>query len=337
MQFKSTQFKSFKLATLVAALAFSASSFADITVYNGQHKEAAKAVAEAFTKATGIKVTLNSAKSEQLAGQLKEEGDKTPADVFYSEQTAPFAVLSEAGLLEPLSANTIKQTAHKGVPVAPNKDWIALSGRSRVVVYDHTKLSEKDMEKSVLDYATPKWKDKIGYVPTSGAFLEQVIAISKMKGDKVALDWLKGLKENGKLYAKNSVALQAVENGEVPAALINNYYWYALAKEKGADNLKTRLYFIRHQDPGALVTYSGAAVLKGSKNKAEAQKFVDFLASKAGQEALVAVRAEYPLRTDVVSPFNMEPYAKLQAPVVSATTAQDKEHANKLIEEAGLK
>ena len=128
------------------------------------------------------------------------------------------------------------------------------------------------MEKSVLDYATPKWKGKIGYVSTSGAFLEQVVALSKMKGDKVALNWLKGLKENGKLYAKNSVALQAVENGEVPAALINNYYWYNLAKEKGVENLKSRLYFVRHQDPGALVSYSGAAVLKASKNQAEAQK-----------------------------------------------------------------
>lgn len=330
-------FKSFKIATLAAALTFSASSFADITVYNGQHKEAAKAVADAFTQETGIKVTLNSGKSAQLAGQLKEEGDKTPADVFYTEQTATFADLSEAGLLAPISEQTIKQTAQKGVPRAPKKDWVALSGRSRVVVYDHTKLSEKDMEKSVLDYATPKWKDKIGYVPTSGAFLEQVVALSKMKGDKVALDWLKGLKANGKLYAKNSVALQAVENGEVPVALINNYYWYNLAKEKGVENLKSRLYFIGHQDPGALVSYSGAAVLKASKNQEEAKKFVDFLASKKGQEALVAVRAEYPLRTDVVSPFNLEPYAKLEAPVVSATTAKDKEHATKLIEEAGLK
>ena len=102
----------FQLATLAAAIAFSGIAAADITVYNGQHKEAAKAVTEAFTKETGIKVTLNSAKSEQLAGQLKEEGDKTPADVFYSEQTAPFAMLSEAGLLEPLSADTIKQTQH---------------------------------------------------------------------------------------------------------------------------------------------------------------------------------------------------------------------------------
>ncbi len=66
------QFKHFKLAAL-AALTFSASSFADITVYNGQHKEAAAAVAKAFEQETGIKVTLNSGKSAQLAGQLKKK------------------------------------------------------------------------------------------------------------------------------------------------------------------------------------------------------------------------------------------------------------------------
>ena len=123
---------------------------------------------------------------------------------------------------------------------------------------------------------------------------------------------VKGLKENGKLYAKNSVALQAVENGEVPAALINNYYWYNQQKKRRGKP-KSRLYFVRHQDPGALVSYSGAAVLKASKNQAEAQKFVDFLASKKGQEALVAARAEYPLRADVVSPFNLEPYEKIRS------------------------
>ena len=106
--------------------------------------------------AIAIKVTLNSAKSEQLAGQLKEEGDKTPADVFYTEQIGTFAELSDAGLLEPLSAETIKQTEYKGVPIAPKKDWVALSGRSRVVVNDKNNRTEKDLDKSVLDYATPK-------------------------------------------------------------------------------------------------------------------------------------------------------------------------------------
>lgn len=75
------------------------------------------------------------------------------------------------------------------------------------------------------------------------------------------------------------MALQAVENGEVPAALINNYYWYNLAKKRRGKP-KSRLYFVRHQDPGALVSYSGAAVLKASKIKLKHKKFVDFLASK---------------------------------------------------------
>ena len=83
--------KHFQIAALTGLMAFAGFASADITVYNGQHKEGSQAVADAFTKATGIKVTLNSAKSDQLAGQLKEEGDKTPADVFFSEQTAPFA------------------------------------------------------------------------------------------------------------------------------------------------------------------------------------------------------------------------------------------------------
>ena len=331
------KFRYAKLAVLSAVLLGSVPSFADIILYNGQHKEAAQAIADAFTKETGIKVTINSGKSEQLAGQLVEEGGRSPADVFYSEQIPPLVTLSAANLLETLPATTIANTQHKGVPVAVKKDWVALSGRSRVVVYDTRKLSEKDVEKSGLDYATPKWKNRIGYVPTSGAFLEQVVAITKLKGEAAALKWLQGLKENGKLYSKNTVALQAVENGEVPAALINNYYWYAAAKEKGVNNLHSRLNFVRHRDPGALVTYSGAAVMKSSKNKEEAQKFVAFMASPKGQQAMASVRAEYPLNSKVVSPFNMEPYAKLEAPEVSTTTIEDKERATRLLERAGLK
>ena len=326
-----------RLALLTTALIASSPAFADIVLYNGQHKEATQALADAFTKSTGIKVKINSGKSDQLAGQIKEEGGRSPADVFYSEQIPPLVTLSAADLLETLPAKTINDTRRKGVPVAAKKDWVALSGRSRVVVYDSRKLSEKDLEKSVLNYATPKWKDRIGYVPTSGAFLEQVVAIVKLKGEAAALKWLKGLKENGKLYAKNTVALQAVENGEVPAALINNYYWYAFAKEKGVRNIHSRLNFVRHRDPGALVTYSGAAVLKSSQNKAEAQKFVAFLAGKQGQQVLASARAEYPLHAGVSSPFNMGPYSKLEAPEVSATTIADKENATRLLEQAGLK
>ena len=51
--------KHFQIAALTGLMAFAGFASADITVYNGQHKEGSQAVADAFTKATGIKVTLN--------------------------------------------------------------------------------------------------------------------------------------------------------------------------------------------------------------------------------------------------------------------------------------
>ncbi len=76
--------------------------------------------------------------------------------------------------------------------------------------------------------------------------------------------------------------MKAVENGEVDMALINNYYWYTLKKEKG--ELNSRLHYFGNQDPGALVTVSSAAVLKSSKHPREAQQFCRLHAQRGRPE-----------------------------------------------------
>lgn len=314
---------------------------ADVTVYSGQHEAGTKAVADAFTEATGISVIIRKGSTEQFAGQLTEEGAKTPADVFWAEQVPPMLSLSDNGLLTPLDDAIIAATSGPGfetVPKAPNKDWVATSGRARVVVYDPDLIDEVDLAESVMDYATPEWKGRVGFVPTSGAFLEQVISIAKLDGEDAARDWLKGLKQYGTQYVKNSVALEAVERGEIPAALINNYYWYNLVRERGGeDKVTSRLHFIGHKDPGAMVSYAAIGVLKGSDNKEEALKFIDFVVSQEGQQVFSDLRAEYPLRADVTSSFDMKPYAELDPPSVPSTTFEDRENAIRLLEEVGLK
>lgn len=329
------------LAAILSGTLMAGHAMADVTIYSGQHESGTKAVADAFTEATGIKTVIRKGSSEQFAGQLTEEGEKTPADVFWSEQIPPILALSDRGLLAELDDDIIAATSGEGfeaVPTAPGKDWVATSGRARVVVYDPDKIDEADLADSVLAYATPEWEGRIGFVPTSGAFLEQIITITKMEGEDAARDWLSGLKEHGKQYAKNSVALEAVERGEVPAALINNYYWYNMVRERGGkDEVKSRLHFIGHQDPGALVSYAAIAVLEGSDNKDEAEKFVEFVVSQEGQQVFSDLRAEYPLRADVTSAFEMTPYSELGSPVVEPTTFEDRENAIRLLEEVGLK
>lgn len=329
------------LAAILGSTLLAGHVMADVTIYSGQHESGTKIVADAFTEATGIKTVIRKGSSEQFAGQLTEEGERTPADVFWSEQIPPILALSDQGLLAELSDETIAATSGEGfesVPTAPDKNWVATSGRARVVVYDPAKIDEAELADSVLDYATPEWEGRIGFVPTSGAFLEQIITITKMEGEDAARDWLTGLKEHGTQYAKNTVALEAVERGEIPAALINNYYWYNMVRERGGeDKVNSRLHFIGHQDPGALVSYAAIAVLEGSDNKDEARQFVDFVVSQEGQQVFADQKAEYPLRTDVTSGFDMLPYSELGAPKVEPTTFEDRENAIRLLEETGLK
>src|SRR5690606_38953567 len=80
-----------------------------LALYNGQHRPPVEALVAAFTAATGIAVVTRNGNSAQLASQLIEEGARSPADVFWSEESPSLAAIDEKGLLAPLEAETLKQ------------------------------------------------------------------------------------------------------------------------------------------------------------------------------------------------------------------------------------
>ena len=281
------------LACLLGGLSLHAAADpVTLTLYNGQHAATGIAIAKAFTDKTGIQVKIRKGGDGQLASQITEEGARSPADVIYTEESPPLMRLSGAGLLAPLDAGTLALVEAQNA--GGKGDWVGITARARVLAYNPKKIDEKDLPKSLMDLSDPQWSGRFGFVPTSGAFLEQVSAVIKLKGRDAAEDWLTGLKAFGSIYTNNVTAMKAVENGEVDMALINNYYWYTLKKEKG--ELNSRLYFFGNQDPGALVTVSGAAVLKSSQHPKEAQQFVAFMLSEEGQKAILSQSAEYPAR-----------------------------------------
>ncbi|PXW26440.1 iron ABC transporter substrate-binding protein [Paraburkholderia caballeronis] len=324
------------LAVAVVALAGSTAlaAPAELTLYNGQHKQTGLALVDAFEKATGIKVEIRQGSSNQLANQIIAEGSRSPADVFYAEESTPLAALSEHGLLAPLDASTLNQIPKEYTNKAG--DWVGVTARTRVVAFNPALIEEKDLPQSVLDFQKPEWQGKIAIVPTSGAFQEQIVAIEHTSGRDTAQAWLTGLKRNAKIYNNNVAALNAVDRGEVAIALINNYYWYGLAKEDGENNIKAKLHYFGHGDPGALITVSGVGVLKSSPHQALAQKFVAFMVSEAGQKAAVAAVAEYPLRPHIRSPFALKPFDQIDPPKVTPADLGSAHDALVLEREAGL-
>lgn len=305
-----------------------------LTLYSGQHARTTAALVKAFTKATGVKVAVRRGGSSELANQIIEEGTASPADVFYSEESAPVVAVAEKKLLAKLADTTLNAVPAKFV--ARDGTWTGASARCRVVAYNVKMLKKEDLAHSVMDYAQPAWKGKVAFVPTSGAFQEQIVAIRQLLGRDAALAWLKGLKAYGSAYNGNMAALRAVEKGEIATALINNYYWFALAGELGHKTMNSALDYIGHKDPGALVTVSAAAVLKSSKKGDLAQKFLAFMVSAGGQQAIADSVAEYPLRPGVKSPFALEPWNELDPPAVTPADIGDASEALVLEREAGL-
>ncbi|MCJ8206212.1 extracellular solute-binding protein [Pseudomonas sp. RGM2987] len=304
----------------------------ELTLYNGQHKEVGDALAKAFEAKTGIHVNVRKGSSNQLASQVVEEGERSPADVIYTEESPPLNKLGEQGLLAKIDDATLNVLPKDYV--AGNGTWMGVTARVRVVAYNPKRVDEKDLPKTVLDFAQPQWQGKVGFVPTSGAFQEQAVAIIKLHGMEAAEEWLTGLRAFGKVYSNNMVALKAVENGEVAAVLVNNYYWFALQREKG--QLASKLHYFTGGDAGGLVTVSSAAALKSSKHPEQAQQLLAYMASEEGQRVITQTSAEYPLHKGMVSDRGLKPFSELEPPKVTPADLGNAEEALELEREVGL-
>jgi iron(III) transport system substrate-binding protein len=303
--------------TLAACGGTSGSSGAatTITLYNGQHEQTTAKLVAGFEKRTGIKVKVRSDDEDVLGNQILQEGASSPADVFYTENTPVLEDLQEKGLLAPIPATTLAATPSRYD--SPQGDWVGVSARVSVLVYNTSLIKPAELPSSILELAQPKWKGKVGFAPSETDFQPLVTAITKLDGVAAAERWLKGLQANGKVYPDNETVVAQVNNGESTVGLINHYYWYRLRDEVGQSGMHSALHYYAPRDPGYLLNVSGAAVLKSSSKQAAAQKFVAFLVSKQGQEILAHSHSyEYPLGSGVLTAQPLKPFDRLQlAPV----------------------
>jgi iron(III) transport system substrate-binding protein len=305
-----------------------------LELYNGQHAQTTAALVEAFIKETGIQVEIRRGGSGQLANQMMEEGGVSPADVFFFEGSSAAAALANKGLLEPIDPETMQQVPARFS--ASDRTWLGITGRCRVVAYNKSMIRASELPPSVLDFGSEAWDGKVAYVPTSIEFLEQIIAVKMLVGRERTLDWLADLHAYGRVYNNNVAAMNAVERGEIATALINNYYWFSLAREVGYEKMRSALHYIRHRDAGALISVSAAGMLKSSRNRDEARAFLAFMVSAKGQQALADAVAEYPLRPGIVSPFPLEPFDRLDPPPVTPAEIGDAADAIAMEREVGL-
>jgi iron(III) transport system substrate-binding protein len=306
-----------------------------LVLYSGQHPQTVSALVSAFTAATGIPVSVRSADEGTLASQVLQEGRRTPAEVFYAENSPPLEALEEHGLLAPVVTTTLAAVPARYC--SPGGDWVGVSVRAASFVYNTAKLPAAGVPKSVLDLAQPAWKGKLGFAPSETDFQPMVTAVMKLDGAPAATAWLQGLKANATVYPDNESLVAAVNSGQVAAAVVNSYYWYRLRDERGPGAMHSALAAFAPGDPGNLVDVSGAAVLASARHPAEAQRFLAFLVSAQGQRIIAGSQSyEYTIGSGVTTTKIAVPLSSLYPPAVSVADLGDGSGALALLQDVGL-
>ena len=306
-----------------------------ITLYNGQHEQTTAKLVTAFERGTGVKVKVRSDDEAELGNQIIQEGSSSPADVFFTENTPVLEHLRKEGLLAPVEPSTLA-----AIPArysSTQGDWVGISGRVSVLVYNTQLLSPASLPNSILELAEPRWKGKVGIAPSETDFQPLITSITKFYGAAAAEKWLIGIKANSKLYPDNETVVAQVNNGESAIGVINHYYWYRLRDEVGASGMHSALHYYAPYSAGYLLNVSGAAVLKSSSHQAAAQAFLAFLVSREGQETIAHSQSyEYPLRPGVSASPQIRPFDQLQLAPVALSELGDGSVPLELEQKVGL-
>jgi iron(III) transport system substrate-binding protein len=304
-----------------------------LTIYSGRSEELVGPLIERFETASGLDVRVDYAGTTDLAATILEEGDASPADVFFAQDAGALGAVAAEGRLAPLPEATLGLVDARFRADAGT--WVGVSGRARVVIYDTRTLAEADLPTTIDAFTDPAWKGRIGWAPTNASLQTFITAYRLMKGEEAAKAFVEGIVANEpKVYDGNDAVLAAVAAGEVEVGFVNHYYLMRQLKEQG-ETFPVRNHFLDGGDPGALVNVAGAGILTTSKNPTAAQAFVDFLLSVESQEYFATETSEYPLIEGVAADPGLPALSELRSPDIDLSDLSDLEGTLKLLQDAG--
>lgn len=296
--------------SLICTLALSASSAyaADksLTIYSERKEQLIQPILEQYTKETGVKITFLSDSAATLTQRLKAEGAKSPADILMAVDAGSLWNAAEQGLFEPTKSAALESNVPSYLR-DPNGLWYGLTIRARTIVYNPQKIKPEEI-KSYENLASPAFKKRVCLRTSKKVYNQSLVGmLIAERGEPAAEKIVKGWVDNlaAPVFADDTAVIEAVDAGQCDVGIVNSYYFGRLQKKN--PKLGAKLFWTPKAEGGVHINISGAGIVKTSKNKAEAQKLMEWLVSEKAQKLFTDIDFEYPVNTKV------QPTAALQA------------------------
>ena len=303
-----------------------------ITLYSGRIAAAIGGAIDAYEAQSDTDVQVRFADTADLAATLVEEGDNSPADVFFAQEPGAIGAVEGAGLLAELPGDILEMVPAKYRD--PDGRWVGITGRARAIAYGPD-VDPAELPDSPLDLTDPRWKGRVGWSPASDSMQQYVTAVRLTYGDDVAREFLEGMVANDAVAFPDNVTIRdAVANGEVDVGLINHYYIAQAIAAEGPD------YPVEADFPpkglGSLLLLTSTGVLESSERKDEAFEFIRSLLSEDGQEFFTSTSKEYPLAQGAkADPSITVPLSRIPVPDVDLNDIGEIQATVELMQETG--
>ena len=112
--------------------------------------------------------------------------------------------------------------------------------------------------------------------------------------------------------------IKAISAGECDITIVNHYYYGKLFNSQNveerqwAESVNIIIPNQAENDRGAHINISGGGIAKYSKNRKEAENFLEFLISEEAQKLYASVNYEYPVINDIELPETLKKWGKFK-------------------------
>jgi len=294
-----TVFKGIALA--VAALLAGTALAQDqvLNLYSSRHYQTDEALYANFTKATGIKINRIEGGEDPLIERIRNEGERSPADVLITVDAGRLWRAEQLGLFQPVKSATLESRIPANLR-EPGGLWYGFSTRARVIAYNKAKVKAGEI-RNYEDLADAKWKGRVCMRSSTNIYnLSLLGAMIEHLGEAKAQEWAQGVRNNMAQDPKggDTDQLKAVAAGQCDVTISNQYYYARLLRSDKADERqvgeKIAVVFPNQGTWGTHVNISGAGVLKNAPHRAAAIRFLEYLASDEAQRYFADGNNEWP-------------------------------------------
>jgi len=296
----------------------------ELNLYTARHYDADLQLYRMFEEKTGIRINRIDGRPDQLMARMQTEGSTSPADVFVAADAGALWRAQEAGLLQPVTSAALTAAIPANLR-DPQGHWFGLARRARVVAYDTTKVRPDEVD-TYEEIVSPRFRGKLCIRSSDSVYnLSLVGALIEAWGPQKAGDWVKGVVANMARPPEGGDRdqIRAVAAGVCEITVTNTYYYIRMANgEDAADRAVTqrvKLAFPSLGEAGTHVNVSGGGVARHAPNRANAIRFLEFLATPEAQAIFATANNEFTAANGVANPAPVDAYAGFRANPMSVT------------------